>query len=316
MIKKEENVAPPVIIFEKIVDKNKEARNNEISTEKIKDTNKDTNLNKCIEDNHEKTEYKDDDNLSNENLLGIQEYNLLKNLTLNPDLILGNNLYFFSPEEINKKLKKTLSKDFDNYPFMFKPLKEHLIEFTKKRQEKEYSKDLPFSEKFKRVFYFLFNPEEQNKDIEERAKKIAFLISHLNNLNIESNESNKSHYIGIYSLKNKKFDLKKTSETINSIRNCLDGFESFNFNDNNIKNLYEEMNKLQNMIFNSSQNDDKNELIININFLIIKVNKILIEIENSYQTKLLKNETQNILKKLRYQLNCLAIKYNLKSKKK
>ena len=64
------------------------------------------------------------------------------------------------------------------------------------------------------------------------------------------------------------------------------------------------------MIFNNCKNNNNNEMIVLINYLILKVNKILIDIENSYETQTLKNETKNILKNMRNDINYLTIKYN------
>ena len=301
---------------------NKENKNDApaITVEKTVNYNKAANLDESLKiqktnnsNNSELFQNKKPDNSFTDNLLGKSSYQLIKGLILKPDLIIDENHYYFCPEKTKSDLEKEFLNDLNSYPYMFKPIKNDLVNYTKKKQTKEFKKKLGFFTSFFREIYFLFNKEELNKEIYNKAKKLAFLISQLNEV------TKKSKKIVIFKANEAQFDLDNNyfdnSPIIQSINQDfnLDSKLINTIDDNYISILYAKMNELKKMIFNNCQNNNNdNEIIVFINYLIIKVNKILTDIVNSYESQSLKSETKNILKNMRNNINYLAIKYNFK----
>ena len=257
----------PTVIVEKTIPNSKEA-------------NLDESTNKII---HNKTS-----NITFiDSLLGKSSYQLGKELILKPDLIINENHYYFFPEKTKSDLEEELKKDLDSYPYMFKPIKEELLKFSKEKQTKEFKINIGFFTSLFRKIYFLFNKKEENEDICEKAIKVAQLISQLNQA------TEKSKKIVIFKANEAKFDVDDNYFDKSPIIQSIDQDLNVNtklintIDDNYINLLYEKMNEFKNMIFNNCQNNNgnENEIIVLINYLIIRVNKILIDIENSYETK-------------------------------
>ena len=299
MNNKDKNDAPTVLV-EKKINKNIEANLNESLKNQKTNNSNDCKLAKGKLSN---------DSFIIDNLLGKSSCQLTNGLILKPDLIIKENHYYFFPEITKSELEEEFKNNLDSYPYMFKFIREDLVEYSKKKQTEEFKKKIGFFNTLFREIHFLFNKEDQNKEIYYKTRKMAFFISQLNQV------VPKSQKIVIFKKNEEKFDIDNdyfgNSPIIQSINENFNiDIKLITIDDNYINLLYEKMNELKNMIFNNYKNNNNNEMIVLINYLILKVNKILIDIENSYETQTLKNETKNILKNMRNDINYLTIKYN------
>ena len=222
-------------------------------------------------------------------------------LELNPQYKVDNKYYFFFATKVIEELNELLVKSLKDYPHMFEPIKEDLIEFTKKLHKEKFVKKIGFFNTLFRDIYLLFNKSENNEEVKKKAKTIAFLLSQLKN-----QENHDTSHIGYFDVKNNEFHYINDGlyDTINS--NFSEEINNYN---EYIQNFSTKFNELQNMISNS--NKENNEKKIILNYLIRLANEKIMNIEFSPSVdSLLTEENKIILKNIRESINSLAIQYS------
>ena len=113
-------------------------------------------------------------------LISKQDCEIFKNLILKPEFIIDGENYFFFPKEVKKKLDELLEETLNKYPYMFEPIRDDLIKYSKEFQTEEFKSKLGAFLTLRRELYFYFHPEERDQNEWIKAKKIAFLLSQLN----------------------------------------------------------------------------------------------------------------------------------------
>jgi len=225
---------------------------------------------------------------------------------LNPDYVLNDVYYFFFPNSFITELETMLNDSLNNYPNTFQPIKDDLLKFSKEKQEKEFKKKIGFFNALKRKIS-LISSEKNSKNERIKAKKVAFLLSQLND---QKRETNNNIYI-VYLNKN---DSKLYFDSNSFFKNIYNDFSFDTFkNDYNkiILDLSLKIKSFYDKIINDS-NFEKKDKRIYINYMIVIINKEIREIEYSYKFESLNEETKEKLRKIRNIIDSLALEYRFK----
>ena len=224
--------------------------------------------------------------------------------TLNPDFVDNNIIYFFFPNEFIIELETMLNDSLNNYPITFRPIKDELIQFSKEKQENEFKKKIGFFPSLKRKISLIKSSEKNSKNERIKAKKIAYLLSQLNS---QKKANNNIIYI-VYLNKNDSkcnFDYNIFFDEIYN-NFSLDIFK--NDDSKNIDDIFSKLKRFEDILINNPNIKEKDKKIF-INYMILIINKKIIEIEHSYQLELLNDESKKTLKKIRNSIDLLALKY-------
>lgn len=190
-------------------------------------------------------------------------------LEIKPQYKMDDIYYFFYATNLIKELNDQLENSFRKYPYMFEPIREDLREFTERLQTKKFEKKkIGFFNSLKRKIHFLFNKSDKNKEVKERAKTTAFLLSQLKN-----QKNHDTSQIGYFDVKKNKFQYVNfiNDPLYKEIKICFSE-ETKNYNDY-IQILDKKFKEIEKMI----KNDGKNKVLIN--YFIREADKTLLDIE-------------------------------------
>ena len=250
---------------------------------------------------------------SNSNYLLDYSYLLPdSNIILEPDYYTDEYCYFLSVEKTINKLKESLIETLNKYPIMFEPIKDDLLEYSKKEQKNKFEKKIGFFASLKRSLKLLFNEDQDRKEEKIKAKETAYLLSQLNGHKNKIKEKGEcTKYIECFDKQQNKFNVDD-DPLYTTIYESLS--IEVNNNDYNeyIRQLDQKFTDLKQSISNYQENNKKKILF---NYLIRIVNEKIIEIKNSLKYDFLVPENKKILENIRNSLNDLTIQYNYNSNK-
>ena len=242
---------------------------------------------------------------SNSNYLLDYSYLLPdSNIILEPDYYTDEYCYFLSVEKTINKLKESLIETINKYPIMFEPIKDDLLEYSKKEQKNKFEKKIGFFASLKRSLKLLFNEDQDRKEEKIKAKETAYLLSQLNGHKNKIKEKGEcTKYIECFDKQQNKFNVDD-DPLYTTIYESLS--IEVNNNDYNeyIRQLDQKFTDLKQSISNYQENNKKKILF---NYLIRIVNEKIIEIKNSLKYDFLVPENKKILENIRNSLNDLTI---------
>lgn len=233
------------------------------------------------------------------------------NIILEPDYNTNEYCYFLSVEKIIEKLNESLIETLNKYPIMFEPIREDLIEYSKKEQSKKFEKKIGFFPSLKRGFRLLFNRDQDRNEEKKKAKDIAYLLSQLNG------HKNKFREKGVSTKYIESFDKQQKIFIADDDPYYTKIYESISIEANN--NDYNQYVMQLSQIFtelkqNISDFQEKNKKRLFFNYLITVVDEKLVEIKDSLIYDSLTPENKKIVEDIRNSINDLAIQYNYYSR--
>ena len=243
-------------------------------------------------------------------LISKQDCEIFKNLILKPEFIIDGENYFFFPKEVKKKLDELLEETLNKYPYMFEPIRDDLIKYSKEFQTEEFKSKLGAFLTLRREIYFYFHPEERDQNEWIKAKKIAFLLSQLNSQEKKDSYWSNNVYISILNKTDVKFTFDN-DEMFQKINTSL----SFNsiYDDNIV--IMELSNKMENIKQEIYKTRDEKRIKIYISYLISIVERKIAEINNTYKENLLNKEAKITLYKIYDNINLLALRFTIQGER-
>lgn len=237
-------------------------------------------------------------------------FNYFGNFEIEPDLYYENKYYFFDLNNLKEKLIQKLNGILNDYKYMFKPIKQDLLEYAANLEEKPFvERPRTKFEKFRRKIHYFFYPNHYNQNERANAIKLANII---HEINIKEQQNNIINYYYIGSLDDIYANITFLNYTfLQKIDEEIKVIEFGKNNDAYIEILWEKIKYLKNII----QEFNKKEQYIFINFLIkISIVKFK-EKDNLYNTGIIKEETKKIMYELCNLINSLIYEFNYKSER-
>ena len=265
------------------------------------------------DDDEEEDDEKDDEKFTYpKSLFGEFEFDLYDD-SLKPDCtyIYNDRTYYvyFNLNALYNRLEVKIDELFKKYPKNLENLKEPLQKYMKKYQEEEYKEETSIFSFLGRV-KFIFGDEYYNRNVQERAMKIAFLFSQLKLETLGINESNTKITIGIidsYNYKIKSYcyeDFTTINDEVNSIEIKKDNIKEIN---KSLKIIEDKMKTIIDEIRNKYNEVNRNIFIL---YLLFQINSKLVKIEESNDV-LNHAKTFKKMRNIRSQMN-KEIKDNIK----
>ena len=267
-----------------------------------------TDGNEIIEQTEEEEEEKDDEKFTKypKSLFGEFEFDLYDD-SLKPDCtyIYNDRTYYvyFNLNALYNRLEVKIDELFKKYPKNLENLKEPLQKYMKKYQEEEYKEETSIFSFLGRV-KFIFGDEYYNRNVQERAMKMAFLFCQLKLETLGINKSNNLITIGIinsndYKIKSYCYeDFKKIKDEVNSIDVKKDNIKEI---DKSLKIIENKMKILIDEVINKYKGQDE-VILIFILYLLKQIDFQLVKIEESNEV-LNHAKTYKKMRNIRSQMN-------------
>ena len=309
------------IIIEKPEENSKKIEETKKEDKKEEEDKKENSPNGEKKDEEEEEEEKDDEKFVKypKSLFGEFEFDLYDD-SLKPDCtyILNDRTYYvyFNLKALYNKLEVKIDELFKKYPKNLENLKESLQDYMKEYQTEQYKEETSIFSFFGRV-KFIFGDEYYNRNVQERAMKMAFLFSQLKSETLRFNNSNGKITIGIidsynYEIKSYCYeDFQKIKDEVNSINVNKDNIKEIN---KSLKIIEDKMKSLIDEIKNKYKGADEVNQAIFILYLMFQINSKLEKIEESNEA-LDHAKTYKKMRNIRSQMNGY-IKDNIKKESK
>ena len=317
--------APPTIITKKeipekneIIIENKETKHEDTKIDKIKkeDTKKNEEIKKDDKKEEspkiENAEIKTEENVNGyfKNLFKEFEFNFFDDI-LKPDCTYISKdrikFVFFDLKALNNILEEKLQELFEKYPKNLDNLKNPLENYMRIFQKEEYKEEASTFGYFIERIKIIFSKESYNRKVQERAIKIAFLLSQLKSkkIDIDNKSPDAKIIIGIIDSFNYKIkpydyeDLQKINDEIGNLDIRIKNLEEIN------KSLQLIENKMQ-IIIDKIENkyngkDEINQPIFKL-YLMKEIDSKLSKIEASNDV-IYKSKTYEKMRSIRSEIN-------------